>query len=101
VPTPEGESLDTSAIAPGDFAVCLYRDPESHRVRALDLTPAAAAILEEIARGDRPLVDALRVAADRCGVTIDHDFVQSFADVAEDWIRRGLWLGSPGRSGRT
>jgi len=94
VPIPEGESLDVASIVEGDFAVCLYRDPDSHRVRALELTPAAAAILEEIESGQRPLVDALRVAADRCDVTIDQDFVQSFADVADDWIRRGLWLGS-------
>jgi hypothetical protein len=68
-------------------------------VRALELTPVAAAILEEIERGeadgrDRTLVDALRAAADRCRVIIDEHFVQSFADVAEDWIQRGLWLGS-------
>jgi hypothetical protein len=99
VPDPEGESIDTSSVVAGDFAVCLYRDPETHRVRALELTPVAAAILEEIERGeadrrDRTLVDALRAAADRCRVTIDEHFVQSFADVAEDWIQRGLWLGS-------
>jgi hypothetical protein len=99
VPAPEDASLDVSSVVAGDFAVCLYRDPESHRVRALELTPVAAAILEEIEKGagdgrERALVDALRAAADRCRVTIDEHFVQSFADVAEDWIRRGLWLGS-------
>ena len=98
-PTPGGEStleasIDVSVVAPGDFAICLYRDPGSHRVRALELTPVAAAILEEIERADRPLVDVLRVAAERCGVAIDASFVQSFADVASDWMERGLWLGS-------
>lgn len=87
-------SVHRDAIEEGAFAVCLYRDPKSHRVRVLELTPVAAAILEEIERGERPLVEVLRVAAARERVTIDAEFVQSFADVAADWIERGLWLGS-------
>ncbi|GAC1532280.1 MAG: hypothetical protein NVS3B10_27330 [Polyangiales bacterium] len=90
-----GAPLDRTVVEPGRFAVCLYRDPTSHRVRALELPPVAAALIEEIDRvDDRPLVDAVRAAAVREGVAIDADFVQSFADLAADWIERGLWLGS-------
>lgn len=87
-------SVHRDPVERGRSLLCLYRDPETHRVRVLEITPVAAAILEELGRGDRPLVEALRVAAEREGVTIDANFVESFADVADDWIRRGLWLGS-------
>jgi uncharacterized protein len=90
---PEEIDRDT-AVAEGPFALCLYRDPASHVVRVLELSPVAAAILEEVSRGDSNVVDAVRAAAAREGVAVDGALVGSFAELVSDLAERGVWLGA-------
>lgn len=85
---------DVAAVVEGPFALCLYRDETTHRVRSLELTPVAAALLEEVVRRDRPLVEVLRAVAEREGVPIDGAFVAGVSDLIADLMERGLWLGS-------
>jgi hypothetical protein len=88
------DALDLAAVVEGPFALCLYRDPETHRVRSLELTPVAAALLEEAEKGDRPLVEILKAVAAREGVPIDGPFVAGVSELVGDLMERGLWLGS-------
>ena len=89
-----GEDGDVSVVVEAPFALCLYRDPTTHRVRSLELTPVAAALLEEVERRDRPLVEVLRAVAEREGVSIDGPFVAAVSELIGDLMERGLWLGS-------
>ncbi|GAC1352759.1 MAG: hypothetical protein NVS3B20_21060 [Polyangiales bacterium] len=95
-----------------DFALCLYRDPDSHEVRALELTPLAASLLEEVARSEAlarevarnqsdstaprgtPLVSVVRKVAEMHHATIDEAFVTALSDLIADLVERGVWLGS-------
>lgn len=81
-------------VEEGPFALCLYRDPASHEVRVLELSPVAAAILEEVARGDATVVEAVRAAAAREHFEIDGALVGSFAELVADLAERGVWLGA-------
>lgn len=85
---------ERALVVPGDFALCLYRDPATHETRVLELSPVAAAILEEVAPGDRSVVDAVRAASQRVGFAIDGELVASFSDLVADLVERGIWLGS-------
>jgi hypothetical protein len=89
-----GDDGDASAVVEGPFALCLYRDPTTHRVRALELTDVAASLLEEIGLCDRPLVEVLRAVAEKEGVPVDAVFVTGVTDLIADLMERGLWLGS-------
>ncbi len=89
------DDLDRDAVVEeGPFALCLYRDPASHEVRVLELSPVAAAILEEVARGDATVVEAVRAAAARERFEIDGALVGSFAELVSDLADRGVWLGA-------
>lgn len=90
---PEGVDLEP-LVTPGAFALCVYRDPTTHAPRVLELSPVAAAILEAVAPGDRPVVDAVRDASTRLGFAIDAAFVESFGALVADLVERGVWLGS-------
>lgn len=89
------EELDRDAVvAEGPFTLCLYRDPATHEVRVLELSPIAGAILEEVEKGDRTVVEAVRAAAARESFEIDGEFVGSFAELVADLAERGVWLGA-------
>jgi len=81
-------------VVAGAFALCLYRDPATHEVRVLELSPIAAAILEEVAPGTSTVVEAVRAAAVRESFEIDGAFVGAFAELVTDLVERGVWLGS-------
>jgi hypothetical protein len=85
---------DLDQVVPGDFALCLYRDPATHETRVLELSAPAAAILEEVAPGDKTVVDAVKAASARVGFAIDAEFVASLGELVSDLIDRGVWLGS-------
>ncbi len=89
----DARDLD-ALVAPGAFALCVYRDPTTHEPRVLELSPVAAAVLEAIAPGDRPVVDAVRDASARFAFAIDAAFVESFGALVADLVDRGVWLGS-------
>lgn len=81
-------------VAEGSFALCVYRDPATLEVRVLELSPIAAAILEEVASGERSVVESVRRAQAREPFEIDGPFISAFADLVADLIDRGVWLGS-------
>jgi hypothetical protein len=90
-----GDGGDASAVAPGDFALCVYRDPSSHAVRVLELGAFAAALLEGLARDERrALIEVVREAAAATGEAIDAALVAAFADLVADLMERGVWLGA-------
>src|SRR5260221_14629378 len=76
------------------MSLCLYRDPKSHDVTTLELTPVAARILAEIERRTAPLADVVRNAAESHGVNIDVPFVEALSTLLADLIERGLLLAS-------
>lgn len=91
---PEEGVTPTTQVEEGPFALCLYRDPASHEVRVLELSPAAAAILEEVRRPNTSVVEAVRNASVREGFAIDADLVAGFSELAFDLAERGVWLGA-------
>jgi len=76
------------------FTLCVYRDPASHEPRVLELSPIAAAIIEEVRAGDRTVVDAVRAASAREGFAIDGPFIEAFSELVADLAERGVWLGA-------
>lgn len=90
---------DPSAVVPEPTWLCLYRDPASHDVRTLELTPITGLLLEEIGRSERSLADVVRAVAEREGATIDVGWVEAFSGVLAEFLERGLLLGSRARGG--
>ncbi len=94
-----GDAQAFAAVTVGPFALCLYRDPTTHRVRALELSPMAAALLEDISNDaqagkERPLTEVIRSVAARENIAIDGPFLAGLSDLVGDLVERGLWLGS-------
>ncbi|MGZ3418929.1 MAG: HvfC family peptide modification chaperone [Polyangiales bacterium] len=85
---------DLDQVVPGEFALCLYRDPATHETRVLELSASAAAILEEVAPGEKTVVEAVKAASARVGFAIDAEFVGSLGELVADLVDRGVWLGS-------
>ena len=79
------------------FSLCLYRDPETHEVAVLELTPVTAAMLSLMERGTMPLVEVVRKAAEAVGATVDVAFVDALSTLLADFTERGLLLGSIAR----
>ena len=69
-------------------------DPRTHDVRTLELTAVTGALLDEIARGPRPLADVVRSAARRYDAAVDARFLDALSAVLADFLERGLLLGS-------
>jgi hypothetical protein len=84
---------DASVVVEGTFALCLYRDSLTHQVRALELSPVAAGLLEGVDAGG-PLVEVVKRVAAQNDAVIDEGFVAAFSDLIADLVERGLWLGS-------
>lgn len=88
---------DSSAEAPPraePAALCVYRERDTHEVRLLEMSGAGMALLEEIARGERTLVDAIRTAAERSDGALDLDFARATGALLVELTSRGLLLGS-------
>jgi hypothetical protein len=80
--------------APSVALLCLYRDPATHEVETLELTPVAATMLAEIARQGRPLTDVVRSAAEAHHLPVDVAFVEALSTLLADLTERGVLLGS-------
>jgi hypothetical protein len=76
--------------------LCVYRDPETHEVRTLELSPAAFALIDELAAA-RPLTVAIEAAARRAGAPLDRGFLEATSAVLSDLVARGL-IGGAGRA---
>jgi hypothetical protein len=92
----EAEAHATASVERFDDgrALCIYRDPATHRARVLELTAIAASILEEVSGSDRSVVESVRAVAERLGFAIDGPFVAAFSELVADLCERGIWLGS-------
>ncbi|MBS2012921.1 MAG: putative DNA-binding domain-containing protein [Deltaproteobacteria bacterium] len=75
-----------------DVRILVYRDGE-HRTRFLDLTPAAAAILEKLFLG-RPLANAMVEGCKDAGIAVDDTVLASAARLLADLGERGVLLGA-------
>lgn len=86
------------AGSPAGFAACVYRDPKTHEVESLELTPMAARILRGIERGEAALVDIVKAAASEAQIAIDADFVEALGALLADFVERGVIAGSRPRA---
>jgi hypothetical protein len=75
-----------------DVALLVYRDAE-HMLRYLDLTPAAAAILERMLRPDVTVKDAIVEGATASGVPVDDALLVGTSKLLADLADRGVLLG--------
>lgn len=85
-----GETGDVEREA---TALLLYRDRNDHRVRALELTPRAAAVCERLLAGES-LQAALVGACAELGISLDDEFLAAMASFFADLAERGVLLGA-------
>lgn len=71
----------------------VYRDPSS-KVRYLELTPLAHAVLVELIVHRRPVADGLRAACKSLGEPLDDDRLAIAATLLSDLAERGVLLGA-------
>ncbi|RYE93781.1 MAG: DUF2063 domain-containing protein [Myxococcales bacterium] len=83
---------DASEPAPGPFALLLYRDADL-ALRTLELSPAAAALLERLLAGE-PLGAAIAAGAADAGVPVDDALLVGTSALLGDLAERGVLLGS-------
>jgi hypothetical protein len=89
--------------APGRVSLCLYRDPRTHEVETLELTPVAATLLAAIqgqsgeAAEGASLSTLVRRAAAAHEASIDVAFVEALSTLLADLTERGVLLGSLAR----
>jgi uncharacterized protein len=88
------EGAHAHAIHAAPFSLCLYRDPKTHEVAVLELTPVTAIMLSSMESRTSTLTDIVRNAADAVGATLDVAFVDALSTVLADFVERGLLLGS-------
>jgi len=89
-----GADGDDSEVTRGPTALCLYRDPTTHDVETLELTPVAAAILAGIERDHASLTEVVRNASGEKNVEVDVAFVEALSALLADLVERGVLLGS-------
>lgn len=82
---------DASVPAARDVALLVYRDGD-HDLRYLELTAAAAAIVERLLRGD-VVSSAVTEGAASAGVPVDEAFLQGTSRLLADLAQRGALLG--------
>jgi hypothetical protein len=89
--TDSGEATQVAAIP---TLLCLYRDPKTHEVETLELTPVAFAILAGIEKERVSLTDVVRNASGALHVGVDVAFVEALSALLADLVERGVVLGS-------
>jgi hypothetical protein len=76
----------------------VYREPATHEVKTLELTPFAFALLDALVRPHASLLAAIREVASRDGVALDEPLVSALSALFADLMERGVLLGAaPGR----
>jgi uncharacterized protein len=83
---------DRTEPARRPVSLLVYRD-EDHSVRLLELTPLAALIAEQLF-ADKPLGEAVAIAAAAHGTPLTPDVLSSTASMLADWGERGILLGA-------
>ena len=71
----------------------VYRDADS-KVRYLELTPLAHAVLEQLIEHAQPVAEGLRKACDALGEPLDDDRLATSATLLADLAERGVLLGA-------
>ena len=71
----------------------VYRDPDS-KVRYLELTPLAYAVLVQLIEHHKPVADGLRAACESLGEPLDDDRLAIAATLLSDLAERGVLLGA-------
>ncbi|MCR9161787.1 MAG: putative DNA-binding domain-containing protein [Nannocystaceae bacterium] len=71
----------------------VYRDPDA-KVRYLELTTLAHAVLVQLIEHRRPVADGLRAACESCGEPLDDDRLAIAATLLSDLAERGVLLGA-------
>lgn len=71
----------------------VYRDP-SNKVRYLELTPLAHAVLEQLIEHQQPVAEGLRQACSALGETLDDERLGTAATLLADLAERGVLLGA-------
>jgi len=89
-----GTDGDDGQVVRGPISLCLYRDPRTHDVETLELTPVAFAILSGIEKDNASLTDIVRNASRAETVEVDVAFVEALSALLADLIERGVLLGS-------
>jgi hypothetical protein len=83
---------DTMQAAP--FSLCLYRDPKTHEVATLELTPVTAVMLASMEKETATLTEIVRNAAEAVCVSVDVAFLEALSTLLADLVERGVLLGS-------
>ncbi len=71
----------------------VYRDP-SNKVRYLELTPFAHAVLEQLIEQRRPVAEGLRAACETLGEPLNDERLATAAALLADLAQRGVLLGA-------
>jgi len=85
--------LATAHLELEPVALLAYRDNE-HVVRVLDLSPAAAAILDRALGGPIRLRDAIAQGCEAAGIDADDSVLAGTAELLADLAQRGVLLGA-------
>lgn len=75
-------------------SVCVYREPGTWDVDALELDAFTAALLTWPGTDERSLAERVRYAAGCTGTTLDEAWLETFKTLLSDLIDRGIVLGS-------
>jgi hypothetical protein len=89
-----GVDGDDRDVVAGPMSLCLYRDPRTHDVETLELTPIAFRILRGIEKENGTLTELVRNAAGEHRVQMDVAFVEALSALLADLVERGVLLGS-------
>jgi len=87
------EASDRSEPDEEPTRLLVYRD-EHHKVRYLELTPFAAALLHELMMEHRAVQPALEAACEALGEPLDDDKLGSAVQLFTDLGERGVYLGA-------
>lgn len=89
-----GAEGDDGQVVCEPVALCLYRDPTTHEVETLELTPVAFAILAGIEQQSASLTEIVRNASGELGIEVNVAFIEALSALLADLVERGVLLGS-------
>ena len=79
---------------PTPLHLCIYRDPESFQAVTMELNELARDLLRAWIPGDRTMTEAVQAVAQARGTAIDARFIDGLSSLLEDFLGRGILLGS-------
>lgn len=88
------DEADRGEPEPEPSALLIYRDRDDYRVRYIELTPRAIAVVERLVAG-ATVVGALQEGAATVGEALSDDFLAGMTHLFADLADRGVILGAP------